>query len=302
MQTIELPNLADELRTLPTEGTARNRQLYNLIDSRAAEEANAALRDAAGRAIGQSGVLAGVITSAAGVLAGDGTEQDRLREVIASPEFLSRLPEWVRELRELAASHPDTGACTLGSALELWSWTLRHFRTGAGSEEAASPEVIDELAEVLCPLLAARAFAFEVAASTGPTDESKLRTDLCRVHAARTASSLSGICAEIVFGYRRHLVWDAEGCAACYAGEDLDDLEALIPGIASGARMSTDVVEADGSHPGKAGPCASFEGMDSFIRLRNRLDGCLTGARIARDRAAVAMKNSMTDTASGGRA
>jgi hypothetical protein len=63
--------------------------------------------------------------------------------------------------------------------------------------------------------------------------------------------------------------------------------------------MTTDVVEADGSHPEKAGPCARFDGVDTFMRLRNRLDGCLTCARIAKDRAAAAIARSMAAVAEG---
>jgi hypothetical protein len=118
-----------------------------------------------------------------------------------------------------------------------------------------------------------------------------LRRDLCHVYLAHASASAAAACAELVFGYRRHLRWDAEGCAACFGGDELDDLEALMPGIASGARMSADVVEADGSHPAKAGPCASFEGVDGFMRLRHKIDGCLTGARIAKERAAVTIAN-----------
>ena len=111
-------------------------------------------------------------------------------------------------------------------------------------------------------------------------------TDLCHAHAARAAAAVGGVCAELVYGYRRHLAWDAEGCSTCYGAEALDELEGLIPGIASSARGCTDVVEADGSHPAKAGPCARFDGVEPFTRLRARLDGCLTGARLAKDRAA----------------
>ena len=53
------------------------------------------------------------------------------------------------------------------------------------------------------------------------------------------------------------------------------------------------MIEKDGSHPNKAGPCVSFEGMGTFKRLRGRLDGCLTGAQLAKDRAARALTQVM---------
>ncbi len=54
-----------------------------------------------------------------------------------------------------------------------------------------------------------------------------------------------------------------------------------------------DVIEADGSHAQKAGPCVKFAGLETFRALRSRLDGCLTGSRLAKDRAAEALTRVM---------
>jgi hypothetical protein len=101
------------------------------------------------------------------------------------------------------------------------------------------------------------------------------------------------VCAELVFGYNRHPAWDTEGCASCYQAGDLDAMESLIPGIASAARGYSDVVEANQTHAEKAGPCARFDGLEHFTQLRVRLDGCLTGSRLAKDRAADALTKVM---------
>jgi hypothetical protein len=341
MQTIQLPSLADHVRSLPAEGAGRDRQLQRFVDLYASNEAAAALRAAVART--DEGVLAIVLKSADAVLASalanrglsadDAVGRETLREAVVSPEFLSLLPDWIRELRQVASSRPDTGACTVASALELWLWTMNHFCTGEGARGESASQAVDELAGALCPLLAARCLALDLTtrtverssldgrgsfaalhpsgvppaqddtgASPRPAADAELRSDLCHVHAARSSALAGAACAELVFGYRRHLVWDAEGCATCYGGDELDDLEALMPGIASGARMTTDVVEADGSHAAKSGPCARFEAVDPFMRLRNKLDGCLTGARIAKDRAASAIARSMAATTSKGRA
>jgi hypothetical protein len=66
------------------------------------------------------------------------------------------------------------------------------------------------------------------------------------------------------------------------AGE-LDDYEATMPGIST---FATDVFGADGSHPHKAGPCADCGGAGEFLRLQNKLAMCLSGSRLAKDRAA----------------
>ena len=113
-------------------------------------------------------------------------------------------------------------------------------------------------------------------------------TDLCHVQAARAAGEVARICAELVFGYNRHPSWDP-GCGDCMGASELDALEGLIPGISVGMRMTEDVVEDDGSHVPKAGPCVRFAGLRGFTDRRSKLDGCLTGARLAKDRAGYAL-------------
>jgi len=259
MTSIEYPPIARHART------------HRTIDFYAAGEAAAALRAAAART-GDP-----LLASANALLqdANDPAAADRLRAAVISPGILSLLPQWIRELREVASVSPDSGACTVATALKLWLWTARHFRS------VETPSVFDELTETLASLIAARCLSLDVAIHT---DE--LRRDLAQVYAARVSATAGATCAELVFGYRRHLVWDEEGCAACYSTEELDGLEAFMPGFASGGRTTLDVIETDGSHPAKRGPCANFNGLDMFVGLRNQLDACLTGARIAKDRAA----------------
>lgn len=288
MPAIQSPSLADQVRTLSVNDAGRDRQLHRLIDLHAAAEALEALRAAAAR--GGEGILPKALASAAALLEGgsdDAAALDRLRIAVSSPQFLALVPGLVDELRQAASFRPDTGACTVASALELWLWTMKHFRV------AEVAPAVEELSEIAAPLLAARSFALR--AADPAFSDVELRADLSHVHAARTSSSAASACAELVFGYRRHLSWDAEGCATCYDGDDVDDLEAMLPGIASGARMKAAVVEVDGSHAAKAGPCARFDGVETFMGLRNRLDGCLTGARLAKNRAVAAISRSTTD-------
>jgi hypothetical protein len=307
MQTIQLPSLADHVDQVPSQGTVRDRQLHRLVQLHAATEAAAALHSAAARAAQDPGVVAAILTSAEAVLDGSAAVRglqtddpvilDRLQEAALSPDFLSLLPRWILELRECASTRPETGACTVASALELWLWTMNHFRAD-GAHVRPESLAVDELIEALCPLLAARCLALEVTATTSA--EADLRADLCHLYAARSSARAGGVCAELVFGYRRHLVWDAEGCATCYASDELDDLEAMIPGFASGAGVTIDVIDREGSHPAKAGPCARYDGLAPFMRLRSRLDGCLTGARLASERAAATIASSFRTVPEGG--
>jgi hypothetical protein len=70
-------------------------------------------------------------------------------------------------------------------------------------------------------------------------------------------------------------------------------LEGLIPGIAASARAAAEVTEQGELHPAKSGPCAKFQGFEPFVRLRVKLDACLTGGRLAKDRAADALTRVM---------
>jgi len=45
-------------------------------------------------------------------------------------------------------------------------------------------------------------------------------------------------------------------------------------------------VITNGVHPVKAGPCAGCAGSADFLHLQNKLATCLTGSRLAKDRAA----------------
>jgi hypothetical protein len=115
-------------------------------------------------------------------------------------------------------------------------------------------------------------------------------SDLCHVQAARAAGEVGRICAELVHGYNRHPGWDEEGRKACWSALDAEAMEGIVPGLAG---CAMDELEPDGSHPEKEGPCASCKGITDFRTRRAKLDGCLTGAMLAKDRAAEAVSRVM---------
>jgi len=310
MDTITTSLIREALATLPSEGAERALALRRAVESFAAREAAQAL-DAAARLARENALrrvgtpaaksngsdtatlLAEMLTAAsvlqqdADGLSGPGLEARRtLRRAVAAPAILDMIADWVSELRAIAASAPGTGACTVATALQLWNWTARHFLR----RDDCSASALGELASSFTALLAARAQILAVLRYEDPSSAPRqLRIDLCHVQTARAAGTVATLCAELVHGYRRHPAWDAAGCAACYGADELDELEGLMPGIASAARTQTDVVEADGSHAAKAGPCARVSDIEGFTRLRAKLDGCLTGSRLAGDRAAAAL-------------
>ena len=224
--------------------------------------------------------------------------------------FLAQFKDWITEMKRIASERPGTGACTLGTAMQLWLWSLNHVQTATDADGSklyhkTRQGVTFPLADALCWLLAARQFILDVieletkgAASSGLADGHAgtvaFFTDLCHVQAARAAGEVGRICAEIVHGYNRHPAWDEASCRACYCADELESLEGVIPGIDAAARASSDVIEQNESHALKAGPCVKFTGLEAFVRLRAKLDGCLTGCRLSKDRAAEALTKVMT--------
>lgn len=234
----------------------------------------------------------------------------QLSITMANDVFLAQFEQWIAEMRRIASDRPGTGACTLASAMQLWLWTLKHVQTATDAEGAklyhkTRQGVTFPLADALCWLLAARQFVLDVVEletqgaahpglASGLPGLVRFFTDLCHVQCARAAGEVSRVAAELVFGYNRHPAWDETSCHACYQADELASLEGVIPGIDSTARAYADVSERGASHPYKAGPCVSFAGLEPFVRLRAKLDGCLTGCRLAKDRAAEALTKVMT--------
>ena len=229
----------------------------------------------------------------------EAVQRRQLTVTMTSEVFLAQMRAWGAEMRRLAATHPGTGACTLASAMRMWLWTLEYLQKAtdaAGNKlyHGQRQGVTFPLADALCWLLASRQQILDVlelerhgsvdaAGSDGLTGTVQFLSDLCHVQAAQAAGEVSLICAELVFGYNEHPAWDERGCRQCFSADELDELEETMPGIAA---MAMDVVHANGSHPTKAGPCAVCTGANDFLRLQNKLCSCLSGSRLAKDRAA----------------
>src|SRR3954454_10342087 len=239
----------------------------------------------------------------------EAVQRRQLSVTMTDDVFLAQFHQWLRDMRQIGNNRPGTGACSLASAMQMWLWTLRHLQKSADADgdklyHTSRQGVTFPLADALCWLLASRCQINDLLelGRKGPANPTLAEglpgllaflTDLCHVQAARAAGEVGRICAELVFGYNRHPAWDDEGCASCHQADDLTAMESIVPGSSSLARGYTDVIEEDGSHPTKAGPCVSFHGLDQFSRLRVRMDGCLTGSQLAKDRAADALTKVM---------
>ena len=229
----------------------------------------------------------------------EAVQRRQLTVTMTSDVFLAQMSAWAAELRRIAATHPGTGACTLASAMRMWLWTLEHLQktTDAAGDKLYHGQrqgVTFPLADALCWLLASRQQILDVlelerrgaddpAVADGLVGTVQFLSDLCHVQAAQAAGEVSRICAELVFGYNEHPAWDERGYRLCFSADELDELEETMPGIAA---MAVDVVNANGRHSLKAGPCAGCAGASDFLRLQTKLCSCLSGSRLAKDRAA----------------
>ena len=236
----------------------------------------------------------------------EAVQRRQLSVTMTNPLFLAQFRSWIKEMRAIASNHPGTGACTLATAMTMWLWSLerlQHSTDGDGSKlyQSARQGVTFPLADALCWLLAARCQILDVlelerrgaqdaSVAEGLTGLLNFFSDLCHVQSAHASGEAARICAELVFGYNRHPAWDEDGYRGCFSSQELDELEGFIPGIAA---CAVDVIGPDGTHPPKAGPCAKCNGAEQFLALHNKLDTCLTGARLAKDRAAEAVSQIM---------
>jgi alkylation response protein AidB-like acyl-CoA dehydrogenase len=229
----------------------------------------------------------------------EAVQRRHLTVTMTSDLFLAEFRAWIAEMRHVASLRPGTGACTLASAMQMWLWTLRHLQKATDAEgnklyHGQRQGVTFAMADALCWLLASRCQILDVLAleARGGSDASvadglpgtvRFLSDLCHVQSAKAAGEVSRICAELVFGYKRHPSWNDTVCSQCFTMDELEEFEHTMPGITS---MVMDVLKSDGTHPDKAGPCAGCVGESDFLQMQNKLSRCLSGSRIAKDRAA----------------
>ncbi len=229
----------------------------------------------------------------------EAVQRRQLTVTMTSDVFLAQFRAWTAEMRRIASTKPGTGACTLASAMQMWLWTLNYLQMATDADgnklyHGQRQGVTFPMADALCWLLASRCQILDVleleergaddpGTAEGLPGTVQFLSDLCHVQAAQAAGEVGRICAELVFGYNRHPAWDDAGCKSCFSAHELDELEETMPGISA---FALDVLAEDGSHPLKAGPCAGCNGSSEFLLLQNKLSRCLSGSRLAKDRAA----------------
>jgi alkylation response protein AidB-like acyl-CoA dehydrogenase len=229
----------------------------------------------------------------------EAVQRRQLTVTMTSEVFLAEFRAWISEMRRIASSRPGTGACTLASAMHMWLWTLNYLQNATDPDgnklyHGQRQGVTFALADALGWLLSSRCQILDVlelesqggndpVASEGLEGAVQFLSDLCHTQAGQAAGEVSRVCAELVFGYNRHPAWDEQDHKGCFLASELDEYEVTMPGISA---FAVDVLAADGSHPQKAGPCAGCAGSNEFLRLQSKLTTCLSGSRLAKDRAA----------------
>jgi len=203
----------------------------------------------------------------------EGPEAVQRRQIsvtMSNEVFLALLRQWSADLRAVARRKPDLGACTLANAIDLWLWTLSYLQsakdaTGAKLFSGNRHGVVFPLADALCWLLASRqqildALELEAKGPASPTVAEGLAglvnlfSDLACVQSASAAGESARICAELVYGYNATDTCSADGCCC-------------------------------------QGPAAAA--LAPFAELRLKVDACLAGSRLAKDRAADALAQVM---------
>jgi hypothetical protein len=147
----------------------------------------------------------------------EAVQRRQLSITMTNSLFVKQFEGWTGELKDIAQKDPNTGACAVASAMELWLWTVRHLQdatdvNGAKLFNSNRHGITFPLADALCWLIASRQQILDIVnlAATGALDLSVAEelpgtlaflSDLCHVQAARAAGETARICSEVVFGY-----------------------------------------------------------------------------------------------------
>jgi alkylation response protein AidB-like acyl-CoA dehydrogenase len=198
----------------------------------------------------------------------EAVQRRQMTVTMVNEVFLAQFRLWIAEMRKIASKHPGTGACTLASAMKMWLWSLDYLQSATdpkGSKlfHGQRQGVTFAMADALSWLLASRYQILDVieletrggddpVASEGLEGTVQFLSDLCHTQVAAAAGEVSRICTELVFGYTEHPEWNDDDEKACC----------------------------------KAGPCPDVTSFNEFLHLQNKVARCLTGSRLAKDRAA----------------
>ena len=220
---------------------------------------------------------------------------------MTSELFLAQFRHGFAEMRRIAEHRPETGACAgyghAAVALDLEHLQVTKDADGDKLYHGARQGVTFPLADALCWLLAvARQYSDamelekkgpgEPGGCRGTGGHAQFFTDLCHIQtrapAGEAAASARNWCLATI-----GILHGTEADKGCFRGDWMPGSD--IPGIARCAGRDRRGRFASG----QSRAVREMEGLEPFQRLRRKLDGCLTGSQLARDRAAEALTKVM---------
>lgn len=194
----------------------------------------------------------------------EAVQRRQLSLTMTNELFLAQFQRWISEMRNVAAQRPGTGANTLAAAMELWLWAIRHLAKAKDADQKALYQsqrqgVTFSVADALCWLLVSRYQILDVLEleEKGPQNP---------------------MLAEGLGGFVDFFTDLCYVQAARAAGEAARVCAELVYGYNR---------QSSGEEVG------GTEGLDEFVSLRSKLDACLAGCRLAKDRAAQALTQVM---------
>lgn len=201
----------------------------------------------------------------------EAVQRRHLTMTMPSEIFQHILSAWTKQMQRAGAEVPGLGGCVLASAMELWQWTMNHLQSSKDAEgrklyhnkrQGVTFAMADALGWILGPyFLATDVMELIEKGPMSPTladgldDLTAFYTDMTHVQAARAAGEVARICTELVYGF---------GACKCCTPDGAEDNSSC-----------------------------STEDLATFRELKAKVDMCMAGSRLAKDRAGNALSGVM---------
>lgn len=202
----------------------------------------------------------------------EAVQRRHLTMTMTSEVFRHILAAWTKQMQRAGKEVPGLGGFVIASAMELWQYTMDYLqktKDGNGKKLYHNKRqgVTFAMADALGWLLGPYYFATDVmeliekgpmspTLAEGLDDLTGFYKDVCHVQAARAAGEVARICSELVYGFN-----------TCKCDEPDGQL-------------------------GDQSQCTNEE-LKAFRELKAKVDMCMAGSRMAKDRAGSAMAGVM---------
>lgn len=187
--------------------------------------------------------------------------------------FQYTLSAWIKQMQRAGKEVPGLGGYVLASAMELWQHTMEFLKSAKddngkklyhNKRQGVTFPMADALGWILGPYYMATDIMelmekgpMSPTLAEGLDDLVAFYKDMCHVQAARAAGEVARICTELVYGY------------------------------------NTCCCNAPTAEPGVQPECTGREDLAKFRELKAKVDMCMAGSRMAKDRAGSALAGVM---------